>query len=146
MGALTGKVAVVIGGHSGFGEAIVQRFHREGAQIAIAARRIDVVNAAASAVGGKGYQCDITNNDEVAALIQNVEKDFGRIDIAVNCAGYEQSTPIAELTPEKLVAMQAVQFTGAIYCMQHFGNSMAASGGGAFLSISLKLPIALQSV
>ena len=37
MGALTGKVAVVIGGHSGFGEAIVQRFHREGAQIAIAA-------------------------------------------------------------------------------------------------------------
>ena len=63
MGALTGKVAVVIGGHSGFGEAIVQRFHREGAQIAIAARRIDVVNAAASAVGGKGYQCDITNND-----------------------------------------------------------------------------------
>jgi len=54
MGALTGKVAVVIGGHSGFGEAIVQRFHREGAQIAIAARRIDVVNAAASAVGWEG--------------------------------------------------------------------------------------------
>ena len=136
MGTLSGKVAVVIGGHSGFGEAIVQRLHREGAQIAIAARRIDVVNAAASAVGGKGYQCDITNNDDIAALIQSVEKDFGKIDIAVNCAGYEQSTPIAELTPEKLVAMQAVQFTGAIYCMQHFGNSMAASGGGAFLSIS----------
>ena len=136
MGSLSGKVAVVIGGHSGFGEAIVQRLHREGAQIAIAARRIDVVNAAASAVGGKGYQCDITNNDDIAALIQSVEKDFGKIDIAVNCAGYEQSTPIAELTPEKLVAMQAVQFTGAIYCMQHFGNSMAASGGGAFLSIS----------
>ena len=83
MGTLAGKVAVVIGGHSGFGEAIVQRLHREGAQIAIAARRIDVVNAAASAVGGKGYQCDITNNDDIAALIQGVEKDFGKIDIAV---------------------------------------------------------------
>ena len=133
---LKDKVAVVIGGHSGFGEAIVKRFAAEGARIAIAARRVDLVRDAADSVGGKGYKCDITIDDDVTSLVANVEADFGRVDIAVNCAGYEQSTPIADLTPEKLTAMQAVQFTGAIYCMRHFGNSMAASGGGSFLSIS----------
>ncbi len=135
-GTMQGKVAVVIGGHSGFGESIVRRFRAEGARIAIAARRIDLVNQVASSVDGRGYSCDITNDDDIVALVAAVERDFGRIDIAVNCAGYEQSTPIADLTPEKLTAMQAVQFTGAIYCMRHFGNSMAATGGGAFLSIS----------
>ncbi len=114
MGQLDRKVAVVIGGHSGFGEAIVQRFVAEGARVAIAARRADLVNEAAAKVGGKGYTCDITVDDDVTALVSAVERDFGRIDIAVNCAGYEQSTPIADLTPEKLTAMQAVQFTGAI--------------------------------
>lgn len=136
MGQLDQKVAVVIGGHSGFGEAIVRRFAAEGARVAIAARRADLVNAAAAEVGGKGYTCDITVDEDVSTLVVGVEADFGRIDIAVNCAGYEQSTPIADLTPEKLTAMQAVQFTGAIYCMRHFGNSMAATGGGSFLSIS----------
>lgn len=136
MGQLNGKVAVVIGGHSGFGEAIVKRFAAEGARIAIAARRADLVQEAAASVGGRGYTCDITVDDDVSSLVSAVEADFGRIDIAVNCAGYEQSTPIADLTPEKLTAMQAVQFTGAIYCMRHFGNSMAAAGGGSFLSIS----------
>lgn len=136
MGQLEGKVAVVIGGHSGFGDAIVKRFAAEGARVAIAARRADLVREAAAAVGGKGYTCDITVDDDVVALVSAVEADFGRIDVAVNCAGYEQSTTIAELTPEKLTAMQAVQFTGAIYCMRHFGNSMATGGGGAFLSIS----------
>ena len=134
--SFAGKTAVVIGGHSGFGEAIVQRFHREGAQIAIAARRLDVVNEAAKAVGGRGYECDITDDAQVAKLVADVERDFGRIDMVVNCAGYAENTPIATLTPEKLESMVAVQFTGAIYCMKHFGNSMAASGGGAFVSIS----------
>jgi len=136
MGQMKDKVAVVIGGHSGFGEAIVRRFAAEGAKVAIAARRADLVKEAAASVGGKGYTCDITVDDDIVALVAAVEADFGRIDVAVNCAGYEQSTPIADLTPDKLTAMQAVQFTGAIYCMRHFGNSMAATGGGAFLSIS----------
>ena len=55
MGQLEGKVAVVIGGHSGFGDAIVKRFAAEGARVAIAARRADLVREAAAAVGGSGH-------------------------------------------------------------------------------------------
>lgn len=126
MGMLDGKVAVVVGGHSGFGEAIAHRFRNEGATVVVAGRRADLVDVV----------CDITDDDQVQQLVATTLERHGRIDIAVNGAGFEQSTPIAELTPDKLESMLAVQLSGALYCMRHLGNAMAAGGGGAFLSLS----------
>ena len=136
-GKLSGRTAVVVGGHSGFGEAISRLFAAEGAQVVIAARRRDVVDEVAGSIGGLGVTCDITDDEQVQALVATATEAHGEVHIAVNCAGFEQSTPIADLTPEKLDAMHTVQLTGAIYCMRHFGNAMAAHGnGGAFLSLS----------
>jgi len=137
MGKLERKTAVVVGGHSGFGEAISRLFTAEGANVLIAGRRADVVNEVAATMGAVGTTCDITDDAQVQALVATATDRFGSIDIAVNCAGFEQSTPIADLTPERIDAMHAVQLSGALYCMRHFGNAMAAHGnGGAFLSIS----------
>jgi NAD(P)-dependent dehydrogenase (short-subunit alcohol dehydrogenase family) len=136
MGRLQDNVAVVVGGHSGFGEAISRLFAAEGARVVIAARRKDLVDEVAAAVSGLGVECDITDDAQVQAAVTAAVATYGRIDIAVNCAGFEQSTALADLTPDRLDAMHAVQLTGALYCMRHFGNSMAATGGGAFLSLS----------
>jgi NAD(P)-dependent dehydrogenase (short-subunit alcohol dehydrogenase family) len=137
MAQLAGRTAVVIGGHSGFGEAISRRFVSDGANVVIAGRRSDVVAEAARSMGAVGMVCDITDDGQVAQLAAEVQAAHGPLHIAVNCAGFEQSTPIAELTPERLEAMHAVQLTGALYCMRHLGNAIAAHGeGGAFLSIS----------
>ncbi len=137
MAQLEGRTAVVIGGHSGFGEAITRRFVAEGAKVVIAGRRADVVAEAAASMGASGMVCDITDDAQVAQLVADVTASHGPVHIAVNCAGFEQSTSIADLTPDRLEAMHAVQLTGALYCMRHFGNAMAAHGdGGAFLSIS----------
>jgi NAD(P)-dependent dehydrogenase (short-subunit alcohol dehydrogenase family) len=137
MGKLEGLTAVVIGGHSGFGEAISRLFSSEGAHVVIAARRKDVVDQVAAEVGGTGLQCDVTDDAQVAAVVAAVLEQRGRIDIAVNCAGHEQSTAIADLTPDRIESMHAVQLSGALYCMRHFGNAMAANpSGGAFLSMS----------
>jgi NAD(P)-dependent dehydrogenase (short-subunit alcohol dehydrogenase family) len=137
MGKLEGRTAVVVGGHSGFGEAISRLFAAEGATVVIAARRRDLVDEVAASVGGVGLTCDITDDDQVQALVADATAAAGDIHIAVNCAGYEQSTAIADLTPERLEAMVAVQLTGALFCMRHLGNAMAAHGaGGAFLSLS----------
>jgi NAD(P)-dependent dehydrogenase (short-subunit alcohol dehydrogenase family) len=136
MGTLDGQVAVVVGGHSGFGEAISRLFAAEGAHVVVAARRIDLVNEVASSIGGLGVDCDITDDDQVQGLVQAATAAYEKITIAVNCAGYEQSTAIADLTPVKLDAMLAVQLSGALYCMRHLGNAIGAAGGGAFLSIS----------
>lgn len=136
MGILDGRTAVVVGGHSGFGEAIARRFAAQGAHVAIAGRRIDLIEQAASSIGGSAHRCDVTDDEQVQALVAGVVALRSSIDIGVNCAGFEQSTPIAKLTPDRLRAMQAVHFDGAIYCMRHLGNAMAASGGGSFLSLS----------
>lgn len=137
MGKLDDKVAVIIGGHSGFGEAISRLFAEEGAQVVIAARRKDLVDDVAATMGATGLQCDITDDAQVQALVEVVVERFGRIDIAVNCAGFQQSTAISELTPDRIEAMHSVQLAGALYCMRHFGNAMASQvDGGAFLSLS----------
>ena len=136
MGTLDGHVAVVVGGHSGFGLEITRLFAAEGATVVVAGRRMELVNDVAASVGGLGVDCDITDDDQVQALVGAAIDAYGKVTLAVNCAGYEQSTAIAELTPQKLDAMLAVQLSGALYCMRHLGNAMAAGGGGAFLSIS----------
>jgi NAD(P)-dependent dehydrogenase (short-subunit alcohol dehydrogenase family) len=134
---LDGRTAVVVGGHSGFGEAISRTFADEGATVVIGARRADLVNEVAEQIGGLGTTCDITRDDDVRALVEFAVEQTGRLDAFVNCAGYEQSTPIADLTPDKLSAMHAVQIQGAMYCLRHAGNAMRDLGnGGSFVSVS----------
>ncbi len=134
---LEGRTAVVVGGHSGFGEAISRTFAEQGATVVIGARRRELVDEVAAQVGGIGAVCDITNDDDVQALVNLAVDRTGRLDVFVNCAGYEQSTPIAKLTPEKLASMHAVQIQGALYCVRHAGNAMRELGnGGSFVSIS----------
>lgn len=134
---MDGQTAVVVGGHSGFGEAISETFAAHGATVVIGARRRDVVNEVALRVGGIGVECDITDDDAVRALVGTAVTETGRLDSFVNCAGYSESTPIADLTPEKLSEMHAVQLHGAIYCLRHAGNEMRELGsGGSVVSIS----------
>jgi NAD(P)-dependent dehydrogenase (short-subunit alcohol dehydrogenase family) len=133
---MRGQVAIVVGGHSGFGAAITRRFAGEGAHVVVAARRAQLAREVAESVGGTGESVDVTDDEQVQALVQRTVAAHGRLDVAVNCAGFQQSTPIADLTPERLRAMLDVQLAGALYCMRHMGNAMADSGGGAFVNIS----------
>ena len=134
---LVGTTAVVVGGHSGFGAAISRLFAAQGATVVIGARRRDVVDEVANEIGGIGVTCDITSDPDVSALVDTAVASTGRLDAFINCAGYEQSTPIADLTPELLEQMHAVQIRGAMYCMRHAGNAMRELGnGGSFVSIS----------
>jgi len=134
---LTGQTALVIGGHSGFGEAISRTFAAQGATVVIGARRKDVVDAVAADLGGIGVVCDITDDGQVQAAVDAAVEQTGRLDIFVNCAGYQESSTIADLTPDKLAEMHAVQIQGAMYCMRHAGNAMRDLGnGGSFVSIS----------
>lgn len=127
---------LVVGGHSGLGLAVARRFAAEGAYVVVAGRRRALVEEVAAELGGTGAVCDVTDDDQVAALVAGIVADHGRLDVAVGSAGFEQATPLADLTPERLRAMHAVQLDGALYLMRHACNAMAAGGGGAFCSIS----------
>jgi NAD(P)-dependent dehydrogenase (short-subunit alcohol dehydrogenase family) len=82
------KVVVVTGGASGIGEAMVRRFAADGAG-AVIALDIDGAGAIAAgeAVGGVGMQLDVSNDDATAAVMSQIESNFGRIDILCLNAG-----------------------------------------------------------
>ncbi|MGI9433121.1 MAG: SDR family NAD(P)-dependent oxidoreductase [Myxococcota bacterium] len=135
-GALADKTALVVGGSSGFGRAIAERFLAEGARVMIAARREDLLREAAEEIGASAHPCDLTSDAAVRATVEACRNEFGRLDIAVNSAGFEQLTPLRKLEPEALKAMTDVQLHGAIYFLRHTAEAIAAGGGGAIVSIS----------
>jgi len=136
MGRLDGKTALIVGGSSGFGEDIAKRFIAEGAQVMIAARGAEKLEQVACTLDVSWRTCDATKSKDLAALVQAAVDELGGLDIAVNCAGFEHNAPVAELDPEFVEPMVAVQFTGALYFIQHAANAMAASGGGSIVTIS----------
>ena len=135
-GRLDGKVAIVVGGGTGFGLATVQRFTEEGATVVVAARRLEVVEEVAATHGGTAAYCDVTDDASVSALVDSVLEQHGTLDVAISYAGFQQAVSIRELTPEIMAPMVDVQFNGAMYFMRHTGNAMAATGGGSLINVS----------
>jgi len=80
--------------------------------------------------------CDITDWAQCKALAEAALARFGRLDAAVNSAGYEDNAPVAELEPARVEKMVAVQFTGALYFIQHMAKAMAQGGGGSIITVS----------
>jgi NAD(P)-dependent dehydrogenase (short-subunit alcohol dehydrogenase family) len=134
MGRLDDKVAVVLGGSSGIGEATARRFIAEGARVLISARGTEKLEKVAEEIGAGWLPCDVTDWSSAKALAEGVVERFGRLDIAINSAGMEDMSPIANLEPERVEAMVAVQFTGALYFIQHMANAMV--DGGSIVTLS----------
>lgn len=127
----------MVGGSSGFGEAIARRFVREGARVMIAARGEERLRKVANEIGAEALACDATHWQQLKALSEAAAAKFGRLDVAVNSAGYADAVPIAKLEPERVEKMVAVQYTGALYFLQHMANAIAAAGhGGSIVTIS----------
>lgn len=135
-GRLEGKVAIVVGGATGFGLATVRRFAAEGASLMIAGRRLDKVQEVAEQYGGAAARCDVTDDASVQELVAATIDRFGGLDVAISYAGFQEAISIRDLTPEAMAPMVDVQFNGAMYFMRHTGNAMAAHGGGSLINIS----------
>ena len=131
MNRLDGKIIVVVGGATGFGLACTKRFSEEGASVVIAGRRADLAQDVASQFNGMGVQWDVTDFQQGENVVSEVMEKYGRIDAAINFAGYDDTSLIREMTPEHLEPMVNVQFNGAIYFLRFMCNAMALGGGGS---------------
>ena len=138
MGRLEGKVAVVLGAAStgNMGQVIARRFAAEGARVVVAGRHLAPLQVLASEIGGVVCVCDITQKNDVEALADFAVATFGRIDIAVNCAGWGLISKILDTTEADLDRITALQFKGPFFFFQAFVGRMAKTGGGSVITMS----------
>ena len=143
MKLLEGKKAVVLGASSGIGWAISERFAEHGADVIVAARRLEKLEKLADKIGGTAVRCDGRDHDDLKALADTAMEKWGRLDVAVNSAGIVRSSLIKDITPEMLHEVADIQYFGFIYFMKHFGNALAASGGGSLINITSTTAISI---
>ncbi|MEL0042288.1 MAG: SDR family NAD(P)-dependent oxidoreductase, partial [Candidatus Puniceispirillum sp.] len=84
---LASSHAVITGGGSGLGEATARRLAAAGARLSILDRDMDKAGIVAKAVNGTAYDVDVTREDDVSKVVQQLSKDAGPPKILVNCAG-----------------------------------------------------------
>src|SRR5262249_21025119 len=141
MSKLAGKVAIVTGGASGMGRATVMRFLAEGAKVMVAdlneangAETIAVAKAQGHADGIAFLRCDVAKESDVANLVTETVKRFGRLDIAYLNAGVGGAFgPIAETSVEDWDYTFAALVRSVFLGMKHASQAMKKHGGGVIL-------------
>nr|WP_309101794.1 SDR family oxidoreductase [Fredinandcohnia onubensis] len=99
MSTIQGKVVVIMGASSGIGEATTKKLAQEGAKLVIAARREDRLKALVELVSNADISyavADVTNKDEVQAVIDLAVEKYGRVDVLFNNAGVMPTAPLSE--------------------------------------------------
>jgi NAD(P)-dependent dehydrogenase (short-subunit alcohol dehydrogenase family) len=150
MTRLSEKTAIVTGGGKGIGQAIAQRFAREGAQVAIWEQDEEAGKATADEIareGGSAIQvaCDVTNPDSIAKALQQTNEELSNPSILVNNAGIAHVGTATNTSEEDFDRIMKVNAKGAFLCLQAVLPVMVENGGGAVLnlaSIASKLGIA----
>jgi len=139
-GRLDGKVAIVTGASTGLGPVLGALFVREGARVLLAARREDLVRAAAAKAGpgAIAMRADVTDEGDVAAMVSRAVEEFGHVDILCNnAAAPGQDRWIWEQTLENWNATIAIDVTAAMLCTREVLNrSMLQRRSGVILNFS----------
>lgn len=134
--SLKGKVAIVTGGNSGIGAAIVLGLARQGANIVIDyvahPEATDELEKQVAALGGQsiGVDADVSQVAEVQKLVDAAVATFGRLDIMVNNAGVETRTSILDTTEEQYDKVLRINLKSAFFCTQIAAQQMIKQGGG----------------
>ncbi|WP_412030589.1 glucose 1-dehydrogenase [Deinococcus yunweiensis] len=137
-----GKVALVTGAASGMGLATARAFAQAGAAVVLADVRDALVQAAAQELRAGGHRvvgvaCDVSDDTQVAAMVERTLAEFGRLDAAFNNAGVmAQNAPTADSTREDWNRVIDINLRGVWSCMKHELPPMVRQGHGAIVNCS----------
>jgi NAD(P)-dependent dehydrogenase (short-subunit alcohol dehydrogenase family) len=139
---LKGKVIVITGGGTGLGRSMGERFLELGAKLAITSRREPVLRQAAdqmmAAHGGEVFTwpCDVRDPEAVDAMFGAIWEHFGAIDVLVNNAAGNFTSPTERLSHRAVDAVLSIVLHGTFYCTLALGKRWIAAGrGGRMLNI-----------
>jgi len=138
---LKGKTAVVVGGTSGIGLALVKGLAQAGADVVPTGRREAETHAAAAAVEAYGRRSmavtsDVTQNASLERLLGEVLSAFGKVDILLNCAGRTKRTPTLEVPEDEWNAIVETNLNGTMRACRVFGKHMIERGYGRIINIA----------
>ena len=138
---LTGKVALVVGGHGGLGKAIALAMADSGADVAVASRNVEALNAAAKEIEAKGRKSlavsvDVVNDHQVNAMVDAIQRVFARIDILVNGAGLAIRKPADSFPIDDWQRVMDVNTRGTWLCCQAVGRVMIKQHYGKIINVS----------
>jgi NAD(P)-dependent dehydrogenase (short-subunit alcohol dehydrogenase family) len=136
----SGKVALVTGAASGMGLATAQAFAEAGAAVVLADFREDAVKISAQKLAGSGHRaiavrCDVSDDLQVAAMVDYTVAEFGRLDAAFNNAGVmARIAPTADSTREEWDRVIGINLRGVWSCMKYELRQMLRQGSGTIVN------------
>jgi len=136
-----GETAIVTGAARGIGRAIAERLGAEGAAVALADRDADALAETAAELEERGLdvepvECDVSDLDDVVALVEGTVERFGGLDVLVNNAGIGSSGSIQEMDPEEWRLVIDVNLTGQFYGVRAAAPVMIEGGGGRVVNVA----------
>ena len=134
---LDGKVAVVTGGASGFGEAIARRFAQAGARVVVGDIAEEAGARVAEEIGGAFVRADVSQGADVARLVEEARGRFGGLQIVVNNAGYShRNRPMLEVDEAEFDRVYAVNVKSIFHAAHAAVPMMREGGGGVILNVA----------
>jgi 3-oxoacyl-[acyl-carrier protein] reductase len=139
---LTGKIAVVTGASRGIGRQIALTLAEKGAAVIVnyngsAAKAEEVVNEIQAAGGqAEAVQCNVSDFEKAAELMNYVVKKYGRVDILVNNAGITRDNLLMKMSEEDFDAVINTNLKGAFNCIRHISRQMLKQRSGRIINIA----------
>src|SRR6266496_4628825 len=135
------RVAIITGAGRGVGRATALRFAREGAQVVLFSRTPAPLDAVATEISREGYPVlpiigDVSRDEDVQGLFQQVMHAYGRVDILVNCAGIVAVRPFVEMDTSTWDQVLGVNLRGTFLCCLEAFRVMAAQCSGVIINLS----------
>ena len=138
---LEGKIALVTGAGDGIGKGIALTFAREGADVAANDVNLETAEATAADVKALGrrsmaVQADVSNQDDVNRMVEQIIREWGGVDILVNNAGIGNTLMVEDMTAVDWHRVIGVNLDSLFYCCKAVLEPMKRRGGGKIVNIA----------
>jgi NAD(P)-dependent dehydrogenase (short-subunit alcohol dehydrogenase family) len=138
---LSGRVAIVTGGSRGLGQEMAEGLAEAGAALALCARREEWLTPTVAGLRARGFRvegaiCDVSQSNQVQAVVDRTLATYGRLDILINNAGVSWGAPAEDMPLDKWQKVIDINLTGAFLFSQAAGREMLKRQRGCIINVA----------